>query len=61
MPEQRLQEPTAQSGDLRCYRAYLEAVAPSSDVHWFDVSWERKWWGGKVLKLRECFPLKETL
>lgn len=33
-----------------------QAVAPNSDRHWFDVSWQAKWWGGKVLTLRECFP-----
>lgn len=32
-----------------------EHAAPNTDRHWFDASWERRWWGGKVLTIRECF------
>lgn len=36
------------------------AASPSYDGHWFDATWQPKWWGGKVLTLRECYAVRES-
>lgn len=36
------------------------ASAPKSDIYWFDATWQPKWWGGKVLTIRENFIGEEA-
>jgi hypothetical protein len=35
------------------------ASCPRTDDYWFNASWQPKWWGGKVLTIRENFAVKE--